>query len=458
MQSRGFLSALGFLVIVSLSGSAFAQTPDACIDEARYEKILKVDYKWSVQKNAKGVPVTGFDRCDVKSVSYKVIAAYIKLQDFPAFDSKVDDANRNVVGSSPAGFIKSRVKAFIFDAEDSKVCVTGQVAAYVSRGEDIAHICPQAVSNSDLDIMDTLIHESRHVEGFPHAQCTRGSRQNAQFLACDESYEDGGSYGVGAEFNVRLSRTVAVPTAVRAQARANGLIAFMTSFNKLPLELQEGVFAQTPARELYFVGDSSATSLTKKAPEGLLVSRGGVPTWYDGVTGQVVSRGAGDVMTDTEGIFAKNFRTAMPPARRQSLVDIKYGSYSCMLFDKDMSCGPDLTETYLMDLEGQKATGFIIIGSRQALRMENGDIYALPAEYVDIKGKKLSDFKKVPMSKDILQFLSSDSRSAMALTSDGVLLRTEALTAPLTEVPHTRQLRFERIVGPSMWSQRAESL
>ncbi len=224
-----------------------------CIDKDRIDKTWNTfDFRTEYNRDGSAV-IEKVDRCDSKSVVYKVLKAWHTMEDLPLLNAKEDAFNQSAFGVSATRFVKNRIKTLTFDTAESDTCKNG-AAAYVVNSQDMAYICPASGQFSTLFLMDVLIHESRHVDGYPHSPCARGFLKDEVLYACDKSYSAHGSYGIGAEFKVRVARTENVNLALRSEARAEALSDFMTRFNSLPLGLQEGLFcSNNNSRAVFFL-------------------------------------------------------------------------------------------------------------------------------------------------------------------------------------------------------------
>lgn len=98
-------------------------------------------------------------------------------------------------------------------------------------------------------IIDTLIHEARHAEGYPHNNCKAGKKEGMA-RACDETFEAGGSYAVGLEFNARVAvKGSNFHPLMKSLARLSAIRAARNDFNQPPTIRTEALLLvdDTPA-------------------------------------------------------------------------------------------------------------------------------------------------------------------------------------------------------------------
>jgi hypothetical protein len=124
-------------------------------------------------------------------------------------------------------FAKDWYKYFIGRITDISIqtqCEKG-VGAYVFMFGSTMYVCPMLLSDNftALDRASVMMHEARHIDGYPHMTCTRGARKGLQG-ACDKKISDGGSYAVSVETYSQIAAYAPnIHPAVRAYARAAGV-------------------------------------------------------------------------------------------------------------------------------------------------------------------------------------------------------------------------------------------
>ena len=113
----------------------------------------------------------------------------------------------------------------INDLEIVNDCPKG-VIAYVYMFGNTMYTCPAALTNSfsSLDRASVMMHEARHIDGFPHMTCSKGARKGLQG-ACDVKIADGGSYAVTVETYAQLAKYAeGIHPALKAYAKSSSVI------------------------------------------------------------------------------------------------------------------------------------------------------------------------------------------------------------------------------------------
>lgn len=449
--------AVSFVLGLSSLASAQEKAPEApvCLDEARVQKVVKT-FTWSSGRDDDGKVIGYRTLCDAASPFYQAMKAWIMLEDFPLLSMQKDEFNYSVLGKSATGYVRSRVNEFVFDRTDSIGCKREGVAAYVMNNTPTVHLCPHLKNFSTYFLMGVLIHEARHVDGYPHSDCRRGNMKGFAG-ACDNKYSDGGSYGVGAEFDVRVSRTEGIDPVLRSEARANAVDSLFNRFNRLPLGLADGIFAQTDKRGLYFVGPEKTTEVLAETPSGILMNRWGTPAWFDADKAEAMGRDNLGNMGPTAGTLAQAYRTTYSPEQRKALVDLYYGTeYACQLFETEVKCGAD-KEEIAYALPG-KPVGFVTYEKYLGINFEDGSIYILPTKFEDYKNKNMSKWQVGRAASPYRFYVSLDSDFGISLESDGRLRTTDGIKQKGKLIPDLEAYRFEKIIGPVIWSPKMREL
>ena len=100
------------------------------------------------------------------------------------------------------------------------------VIAYVYMFGNTMYTCPMALTKSfsSLDRASVMMHEARHIDGFPHITCSKGARKGIQG-ACDKKIADGGSYAVTVETYAQLAKYAeGIHPAMKAYAKSSAIV------------------------------------------------------------------------------------------------------------------------------------------------------------------------------------------------------------------------------------------
>lgn len=445
-------------IILGFSSFAWAQEKpaDVCLDLARVKKVSKL-FNWTTSYDDNGKKIADGDVCNPKSAYYRAMKAWIMLEDFPMLATQKDDFNYSVLGKSSSGFVRSRVNTFNFDRSDSYGCKNEGVAAYVLNYQPTVYLCPSLEQYSTLFLIEIFIHESRHVDRYPHAMCTRGNMGDSKLAACDNKYSEGGSYGVGAEFNVRVSRTESIDPAIRAEARASALDALMNRFNKMPVGLSDGVLAQTDKRELYFVNLEKTTLFKQDVPAGDMVLRWGEPVWFDADSAQALSVDVAGNVKPAGGSLAEDYRTKYSQQQRKDLIDVLYSlPYACQLNEMALKCETKKVEANVQLPE--KAISFLKFKDDFAVLAASGNIYVMPRTFEELKSKDISKWQKGTSADVYRNFVAFNGAQGISLDFEGRLKSTDGMLKKGSFLPGLEAFKFEKVVGPVIWSPKLKDL
>lgn len=265
------------------------------------------------------------------------------LETLPNAPTAKDEFDRNVLDAKPADFFKHRVRTIVVGAADSSQCEGGHLA-FVSpsaREEKRMWVCPLTERYDVVTVSAALVHEARHEDGaeFDHQFCHSGPNKGK--MACDESYEQGGSYAVGLEYLVKLARNPELPPEIRKQARAAAVRDFLSRFNVAPLDIRNGALLEKEDGQLVFYDGSGLLALDiPHAPGQVLTVRGGLPVFFerDQVTQFDYAPTLGPAFTD---LLVRDYLATKP----EDLLDVLYADqYACMLLVSKLRCyRPDRT-------------------------------------------------------------------------------------------------------------------
>lgn len=392
---------------LTLAALSFLAPPAAaeCLDAARVEKEIQKDFTFAAPEGEK----LQLDLCKEDSVGYHTIEALLFLKDLPPLKEPESPFNRNLLPDSPYAFFRDRVKKIIIDERANSDACPDQRLAYVApyfRDEKKIWICPNSLNFGLVTFTSTLLHESRHVEGavYDHRRCNGGIY--AGEFSCDDTYADGGAYGVGLEYFVKLAHAKGIPAEAQASARRLAVMDFVQRFNEAPLDLQRGVLLRKEnSDELFFFDGEKESPAGFSAPEGaILSSQGGLPLFFLPSTGKaslfLYGKELGAPATD---VLTKRFEE-LSAEDRNNLLDVAYGDQlACLLLKNGLECfGPD-REPFRVGLPAGTPQRLIFAHKSRVvppgaihLVMADGYFYQLPGTAAELKS---SDPKTWPRTK-----------------------------------------------------------
>lgn len=217
----------------------------------------------------------------------------------------------------------------ITDISIQSQCQKG-VGAYVFMFGTTMYVCPMLLSDNftALDRASVMMHEARHIDGFPHMTCTRGARKGLQG-ACDKKISDGGSYAVSVETYAQIAAYAPnVHPAIKAYARSAGVTYADEAF-ETPVRIERQsrlIMLSTNGefRALDLAGGVHETALGQSPALGRISMRAQHMVLYPEDKTQpakyVFARNEGDIQ-QTAGDIAVEYNS-LTPQQRGEWVDV----------------------------------------------------------------------------------------------------------------------------------------
>ncbi len=205
------------VLLVSLLGGFFASSAMAadCVSQAEMKEIAS--HFTQLKEYAKA------DYCYDGSETSHLIATimFMRKTEFKSDMAKSsDELFSGRFSSSWYNYFIGRITDF----EIPSSCPKG-VAAYVYMWGTTMYACPAMLTDNfaALDRASIMMHEARHIDGFPHTTCSTGPRKGLQG-ACDKKISDGGSYAVTVETYAQLAKyAVDLHPALKAYSLASAV-------------------------------------------------------------------------------------------------------------------------------------------------------------------------------------------------------------------------------------------
>lgn len=271
--------------------------------------------------------LSGREVCDDGSTEWRLLNALMFLREI-RFESSVrsqDELFSGRFGGNWYEYFAGRITYL----EVMPECRKG-IGAYVYMGADpIMYVCPMALTNqiSAVDLAGIMMHEARHMDGFPHIDCTRGPRRQLPG-ACDERISDGGSYAVTVETYAQIARyATGLHPAQKAYARAAAVYFADEAFeHPVRVARKSQWLLLTSLLDLYLF-DAKTGALTESGRVhtlGKIVRRGIHMILFPEDRNQpaefIFGNGAGR-LEQSPPEFVKDYN-AQTPAQRAELVDL----------------------------------------------------------------------------------------------------------------------------------------
>jgi hypothetical protein len=232
------------------------------------------------------------------------------------------------------------------------------VIAYVYMFGNTMYTCPTALTNSfsSLDRASVMMHEARHIDGFPHMTCSKGARKGLQG-ACDEKIADGGSYAVTVETYAQLAKYAeGIHPALKAYAKSSSVIYADEAFeNPVRINRDEKLllFDKNAGFHSLNVGTGELKKLGSAVAAGKIVKRGQhmilFPLDKTLKAQYVFSKDEGTIeQSPTDFITEYNNQS---PEQKAQLVDLHIGAqWSARIYKDKVSFTCDPRSTAVRDI------------------------------------------------------------------------------------------------------------
>jgi hypothetical protein len=343
-------------VLITLSGLfvSVAQAQDAqkeCVSQAEMKEISGHFRQFAKLANA--------DFCNDDSKEWHLVSSLMFMRHTQFAGDMPNSKDEFFTGK----FAKDWYGYFIGRIDNLEVvndCPKGVIAYVYMFGDKTMYTCPMALTKSfsSLDRASVMMHEARHIDGFPHITCSKGARQGLQG-ACDKKIADGGSYAVTVETYAQLAKYAqGIHPAMKAYARASSVVYADEAFESaVKINRTEKLLALT--QDTSFFSMDTATNQLKKLGNALSI-------------GKIVRRAQHMILFPTDKtikvqyVFANNEGTieqspsdfvteynAQTPEQKANLVDLHIGAqWSARVFKNSVTFAcdpksPNLTEIKL---------------------------------------------------------------------------------------------------------------
>lgn len=462
-----------FLFISIIFCSLYSQADD-CVSQADADKFL-ADYSvlFFNDSNQKWEKKTSIPLCANDDFSYSLLRGFVFLNNVQS--SSPTKSTTSVISQEGAeNYFKKRISSLLIETnKHSKHCATEGAVAYVAdiEGPNM-HICPDGFKGfSPLMASYVMLHEARHMDGYDHVFCSQGplkaqdEEEGNYYGSCDESYEQQGSYGIGAGYLLEVYHTTTDPV-TKQEARSSAVVDLLERFNKLPLDMKTGVLIQSDKDQFSFYdGKSTRNILTFPGTLQTATLRYGLPTFFD-IDGKVMTYLYSEKWTPTESAFADYYRKDFSPEKRAATLDVYYSSeYSCFLFSSSLHCEDDKNLQFEMSFQSIKPIQFIKTSSTLLsneilyISASDGYLYALPNNMAELQEiAKEEDLKKSSHAYNLLSLSPGFDQDELGISTSGELLSYTPKTKNWAAVPAYKRQKNKKILSPFVWSKKLEEL
>lgn len=450
-----------------------------CLSQNQLQEVF-AEYQFlhwdETLKNYKQYLVTDIDSCDSNTNVFKIIDAILLLKKILP-QPEIEGQFQSLVAKEGANkFFHQRISRILFETKaHESACPENALAYHVPHIDKEMHICPEFKNyiHSEYLAAYTLLHEARHVDIFPHVACTHGyaMKSDAQPMSagsCDFSYENQGSYGVGAAFLEQIYQTTD-NEALRQETRSHFIVDLITHFNQMPLQIKQGILLQKEDGTISFY-DGIEHQLSKQPGLQVMALRNVFPAFFN-QSGSVKSYMDSKFLVETPGGFAELYRKGWSD-NRGTLMDVFFGEseqLSCLLFEHLIECGGKFGETFKIPLHQIKPQRLVQDLSNfwepnPALQIldSNGRVHPLPKTFQKLS--QITELDLLPAAPrdlwdtSLLSRADLENDSSYAVTTSGELVyKANSLVEDWTPVKAFKGQKFVKVL-PYFWSQQLEDL
>lgn len=341
------LSALSLVLVSTAQAESSSQD---CIPQSELKTIASHFTQFSDISNS--------DYCNDDSKTWHLLSSIMfmrKTQFSPDMPTSKDDLFSGRFANNWYDYFIGRIN----DLNVVTDCPKG-VIAYVYMFGNTMYVCPAALTNSfsSLDRASVMMHEARHIDGFPHVTCSKGARKGIQG-ACDTKIADGGSYAVTVETYAQLAKYAeGIHPAMKAYARSSAVIYADEAFeNSVRVSRSEKllVLANNLDFHSFNVQTNELTQLGKASAAGKIIRRGQhmVVFPYDKTlkAQYIFANNEGEISQSPMDFITEY--NAQTPEQKANLVDLHVGAqWSARVYKTKVTliCDPRSTATKDMPL------------------------------------------------------------------------------------------------------------
>lgn len=359
-------------------------------------------------------------------------------------------------------FLKKRIKKIQIDSAEDSDCGESTAARvfFHEAAEGIMHLCPTMKNSSPIEAAGFLVHEARHIDGFAHVKCEHGILMSTEGAACDNTYQEQGSYGISLGFQFQVYLTTK-NEAVKEETRSNIILSSLNNFNKAPLGLQKGGVFLDEDNILGFYEGTQEYRLAEFTDKTIgLTLHGGLPTviFEDGnVTKYDFTRewilNGGTLIDSLKGMSAST---------RADIQDIYANKDNCFLFKNELKClDGDGFLTYRFDTLKPVAFSdrYQSWNNPLSILMDNGAVYSMPEpkNFATTRDTDLKVDSKATTYAGITSFAEMQNGSIMGISNKGFMMVKKSKDAKWIRAKEFGDFKMKKII-PFYWSQRLEDL
>lgn len=470
---QNFLLALLFLASAAHAGPAPVQQQPECLDESTIDMLFN---KFRFYSTNPKVKAEALNFCNPKDPGVPAFAGLTFLKKYSALPRLAAPASNNILGDDALEYMAGRVNAVQFLKDGEIACGEStqgkeaklSVAAFVMNATPIVYICGITDEFDPLTLAEIFVHESRHVDGYRHSNCERGPLAGAG-AACDPSYSTQGSYAVGVEYKLRISKHPALDPALRENARMLAFTDLFQRFNDGTMGMESRLVLADENGQNYQFDGENLEPIAGGMPGQVLTTRSGSNIFFDPATGSAKSFYLSR-WSDALGKLARDYRAGLFGVAQRQLLDAAYQrDYACLLFPKELKCfdgSADATDYITVPLQKIRPKALFYSGDSTLVKpgtlflvSEENELYELPAESKALTQGEASFQLSASPAEYLRVFTLPDmGEGEYAISLQGHLLYTKAGKKGLAPVPGAEAIKFRFLAPTLLLSKYLESL
>lgn len=434
----------------------------SCISEVQIRNV-SLSFKF-VPMNL--IPQT--ELCDSQAESYQLASILLSLKDLRLDPAPLSGRyDQKILGDDFWKYLTTRIKVISKADESSPSCRSGAMAYVEPETPNTLFLCPSYFADkyySPYGKATILLHEARHIEGYPHELCLAGNKVGATG-GCDERIDDRGSYAVSTEALAKiLFRGQNISPSEKKRLKIQ-LLESLESFNEPVNGIGNTALYlvdETESRAYFF--DGLQLYPTRHFEQAHVVSRF--------VNLQILPKNkmkafSWDVLqsessfSPAAGACAQAYNALPAPKRSRLLEVIDDGIYFACVYEDHLSAriGFEITEDLVIELPFKAKAVF---SSDEVMDSERNSYYAISTENKFYRIRFLEN-QKVSITQVAdptggfkhLFFFNSD---LTGLSNKGVLMKLDFDTQEWVQFPALEGRRFKTSTRPFLWSRDFLSL
>ncbi|UYL09432.1 hypothetical protein B9G69_002445 [Bdellovibrio sp. SKB1291214] len=358
-------------------------------------------------------------------------------------------------------FLTKRIKTIQFEAQDSTNCDIGTVA-FVFNREPIMHICPQAKKLKAMDFSAFLEHEARHTEGHPHVNCTQGVLKSYDGAACDDTYKQQGSYGIGLGFVLQVYFSTE-NEAVKQQARSAAIQDVLNRFNQLPLDMVKGGVFVDEEDSVSFYDGAHETKFGSMADEIATISFVSNIPYIFFKNGKVTSYDFTRNWNYREGALVDNYNKLSQQERNELLDVLSTSDDYCFLTPSRVQCLLETNNFAEFSFSALKPLNFVNVNQSYVsgiiVLANDGKSYKLPksADFASASESNLQIDKTSYAYPEVTSYAEMANGRVLGISQKGFMMEKVKGSSKWIRAKEFGDYKFKKIL-PYKWSKRLESL